>query len=158
MFDVYTVAFFGHRYIDNFLKIEKLLEKHIRNILNEKQYVDFLVGRNGDFDRIAASCVRRIQKNFRNDNSSLTLVLPYRLAEYANNEKYFQNYYSHIEISYNASISHPKSAIQIRNKEMVDRADLIIFYVEHNHGGAYKTLRYAIGQKKQFINLKDYIT
>ena len=29
-----------------------------------------------------------------------------------------------------------KSAIQIRNREMVDRADLIICYIEHEKGGA----------------------
>ena len=45
--DIYTVAFFGHRYIDNPLKVEALLEEQIRKLINEKEYVDFLVGRKG---------------------------------------------------------------------------------------------------------------
>ena len=142
--DIYTVAFFGHRYIDNPLKAEALLEEQIRKLINEKEYVDFLVGRNGEFDQYASSAVLRIRKNVRDDNSALVLVLPYPTAEYLNNEEYFHNYYTDVEISYTASKAHPKSAIQIRNREMVDRADLVICYVESNHGSAWQTVKYAM--------------
>ena len=69
MLDIYTVAFFGHRYIDNPLKVEELPEE------------------------------------------------------------------------------------QIRNREMVDRADLVICYIEHKEGGAYKTVQYALMMGKTVINL-----
>ncbi len=36
---------------------------------------------------------------------------------------------------------------------MTEEADLIIAYVKYNHGGAYKTLNYAIRKKKRIINL-----
>ena len=39
MLDIFTVAFFGHRYIDNPLKVEELLEEQIRKLINEKEYV-----------------------------------------------------------------------------------------------------------------------
>ena len=51
MLEIFTVAFFGHRYIDNPFKVEELLEEQIRKLINEKEYVDFLVGRNGEFDQ-----------------------------------------------------------------------------------------------------------
>ena len=153
MLEIYTVAFFGHRYIDNPLKMEELLEEQIRKLINEKKYVDFLVGRNGEFDQCVSSTVLRVRKNVRDDNSALVLVLPYPTAEYLNNEEYFHDYYTDVEISYEASKSHPKSAIQIRNREMVDRADLIICYVEHNEGGAWQTVKFAIKQGKNVINL-----
>lgn len=155
--DIYTVAFFGHRYIDNPFKVEELLEEQIRKLINEKEYVDFLVGRNGEFDQYASSAVLRIRKNVRDDNSALVLVLPYPTAEYLNNDEYFHNYYTDVEISYAASKAHPKSAIQIRNREMVDRADLVICYVESNHGGAWQTVKYAMEQKKKVVNLAEYI-
>ena len=155
MLDIYTVAFFGHRYIDNLFKVEEFLEEQIRKLINEKEYVDFLVGRNGDFDQCASSTVLRVRKNVRDDNSSLILVLPYPTAEYLNNETYFHDYYSDVEISYAASKAHPKSAIQIRNREMVDRADLIICFVERNSGGAYKTIEYAKKQNKIVVNLAE---
>ena len=124
MFEIYTVAFFGHRYIDNITKVENLLEEQIRKLIEDNEYVDFLVGRNGDFDQCVSSSVLRVRKNHRDDNSALVLVLPYPTAEYLNNENYFHDYYTDIEISRAASMAHPKSAIQIRNREMADRADL----------------------------------
>lgn len=69
MLDIFTVTFFGHRYIDNPLKMEELPEE------------------------------------------------------------------------------------QIRNREMVDRADLVICYIEHKEGGAYKTVQYALMMGKTVINL-----
>ena len=155
MLDIFTVAFFGHRYIDNLFKVEELLEEQIRKLINEKEYVDFLVGRNGDFDQCVSSTVLRVRKNVRDDNSSLILVLPYPTAEYLNNEDYFHDYYSDVDISYAASKSHPKSAIQIRNREMVDKADLIICFIEENIGGAWQTIQYAIAHEKNIINLAE---
>ena len=156
MLDIYTVAFFGHRYIDNLFKVEELLEEQIRKLINEKEYVDFLVGRNGDFDQCASSTVLRVRKNVRDDNSSLILVLPYPTAEYLNNEEYFHDYYSDVDISYAASKAHPKSAIQIRNREMVDRADLIICYIGKEEGGAWQTLKYAKDEEKAIVNLAEF--
>ena len=152
---IYSVAFFGHRYVDNIIKVEDLLEEHIRKLIDENEYVDFLVGRNGDFDQCVSSSVLRVRKNHRDDNSALVLVLPYPTAEYLNNENYFHDYYTDVEISHAASVAHPKSAIQIRNCEMVDRADLIICYIEHEKGGAWQTVEYAIKQGKTVINLAN---
>ncbi len=73
MLDIFTVTFFGHRYIDNPLKMEELPEE------------------------------------------------------------------------------------QIRNREMVDRADLVICYIEHKEGGAYKTVQYALMMGKTVINLTTKI-
>ena len=153
----YTVAFFGHRYVDNILKVESLMEKQIQKLIDENEYVEFWVGRNGDFDQCVSSSVLRVRKNHRDDNSALVLVLPYSTAEYLNNENYFHDYYTDIEISYAASVAHPKSAIQIRNREMVDRADLIICYIEHEKGGACQSVQYAIKQGKTVINLAEDI-
>ena len=155
MLNILTVAFFGHRYVDNIIKVENLLEEQIRKLIDENEYVEFLVGRNGDFDQCVSSSVLRVRKNHRDDNSALVLVLPYPTAEYLNNENYFHDYYTDIEISRAASMAHPKSAIQIRNREMADRADLIICYIEHEKGGAWQTVEYAWKQGKTVINLAD---
>ena len=155
MLNIYTVAFFGHRYIDNPFLIEERLEEQIYKLLSEHEYVDFLVGRNGDFDQYVSSTVLRVRKRYRDDNSSLILMLPYPTAEYLNNEESFHNYYTEVEISYAASKAHPKSAIQIRNREMVDRADLIICAIEKETGGAWQTVQYAMKQEKSVINLFD---
>ncbi len=153
MLDIYTVTFFGHRYIDDPYTIEKSLEKYIRCLIDRKEYVDFLVGRNGDFDRCVSSAVRRVQKNYRDDNSSLCLVLPYSTAEYLNNQNYFERYYGEIEIL--DTKAHPKAAIGARNRQMADRADMIICYIKNKNGGAYQSVRYAAEQNKKIINLAE---
>ncbi len=149
MLDIYTVAFFGHRYIDNPFRIEDRLEEEIRRLLSEHEYVDC----DGEFDQFASSAVLRVRKQYRDDNSSLILVLPYARAEYLNNEDSFHDYYSDVEISYAASKAHPKAAIQIRNREMVDRADLVLCAIERQSGGAWQTVQYAMKQEKPLINL-----
>ncbi len=153
--EIYTVAFFGHRYIDNSAGIEGRLEQHIRRLLSGGRCVEFLVGRNGVFDQFCCSAVRRVRSQYRDDNSALILVLPYITAAYRNNREYYENYYSEIEISEGASRVHPKAAIGIRNREMVDRADLIICYVDRQNGGAYEAMQYAIRQGKPTINLAE---
>ena len=82
-------------------------------------------------------------------------MLPYARAEYLNNEDSFHDYYSDVEISYAASKVHPKAAIQIRNREMVDRADLVLRAIEQQSGGAWQKVQYAMKQEKPVINLFD---
>ena len=127
------------------------------NLLDKYEYIDFLVGRNGEFDRIVSSSIKRIKKEYAYKNCSHILVLPYDSAEYRYNEDSFDDYYDRIEICKKSSNSHFKSAIQIRNKDIVDRSDLIICYIESNNGGAYQTVQYAKKQGKKVRNLADEI-
>lgn len=117
--NTFTVSFFGHRQIDNPFVIEEKLEKLIREYLNTMEYVEFLVGRDGEFDQLVASTVRRSKRAIRDDNSALVLVLPYETAEYRNNVQSFQDYYDEIEICAESAAKHYKSAHQTRNHSMV---------------------------------------
>jgi len=153
MLNIFTVAFFGHRDVLDSFSLEQQLEKEITKLISQKQYVEFLVGRNGEFDKIVSRVIRKIKREITDDNSSLILILPYLTAEYTKNVNQFDNYYDEVEICEASSLSHPKAALQIRNRKMVDRADLIITYVEKNEGGAYKTVKYAKENNKQIINL-----
>lgn len=153
MMKVYTVAFFGHRSIDNSYQIEDRLDKMINRLIKEKTYVEFLVGRNGEFDQYVSSAIIRAKKQYRDDNNFHVLVLPYATAEYLNNAPSFAKYYDEIEICPESAHAYFKSAIQIRNRKIVDRADLIICFIDRKLGGAYQTIRYAQKQNKKIINL-----
>ena len=155
MLSIYTVSFFGHRYIDRFRTIEDQLEELIIKLLREHEYVDFLVGRNGDFDQLVSSTIKRVKREFRDDNCAHILVLPYNTSEFQNNEDSFAEYYDEIEICPESHAAHFKAATQIRNRNMVDRSDLVICYVEHNSGGAYQTMQYALKQEKIVVNLAE---
>lgn len=154
MIGTYTVSFFGHRIIEQPLLIEQSLEELIGSLLRSKEYVEFLVGRNGDFDQLVSSAIRRCKREIRDNNSTHVWVLPYATADYRDNEEDYRAYYDEIEV-FDSAGKHFKAAFQARNRNMVDRADLVVFYVERNEGGAYQTMRYAIQQGKQYINLAD---
>ena len=81
-------------------------------------------------------------------------VLPYVTADFRDHEDDYRAYYDEIEIC-NSSGRHYKAAFQARNRNMVDRSDLVVFFVERHEGGAYQTMRYAMQQDKQYINLAD---
>ncbi len=59
-------------------------------------------------------------------------------------------YYDTIEV---AAYKHYKSAFQSRNRKMVDRSNLVVFYVEKMFGGAYQTMQYAKKCNKPIVNL-----
>ena len=152
---IFTVSFFGHRIISEFREAEDRVGELIRALILKKEYIEFLVGRNGDFDQIVSSAVKRYKRLIRDVNSSLIWMLPYSTAELRDNMENFQAYYDEIEICSSAAQSHPKAAFQIRNRQMVDRSDLVVFYVEHKSGGAYQTMQYAQKGKKNILNLAE---
>ena len=151
--NIFTVSFFGHREIENALEVERKLEDIITKLIQTKQYIEFLVGREGEFDILAASVVKRVKKQMDYGNCSLIWVLPYMKAEFRDNEKEYLDYYDDIEICEQSAKAHFKSAMQIRNRAMVDRSDLVICCIQHKSGGAYKTVQYATKQLKEIIDI-----
>ena len=151
----YTVCFFGHREIMDFYRAEARTEKLLRRLIHERPYIEFLVGRDGEYDQIVASTVRRLKRELASESCWLTWVLPYVKAELRNNLSAFEAYYDSIEVCESSSILHPKAAFQARNRSLVDRSDLCVFFVDHQTGGSWKTMRYALRQKKQVVNLAD---
>ena len=89
----------------------------------------------------------------RGAGRSAVAASAYPTAELRNNMENFETYYDEIEICGSAASSHPKGAFQIRNRQMVKRSDLVVFYVDHTGGGAYQTMRYAQKEKKNILNL-----
>ena len=155
--NTYTVSFFGHRMMDNTLEIENRLEQLIRTLLSEHEYVEFLVGRDGEFDQLVSSTIRRCKRECRSNNSAHIWVMPYVTAEYRDNEESFRDYYDEIEVCETAAVGHYKNAHQTRNRAMGDRSDLVVFCIQHASGGAWQTMKYAKKQGKPCINLNEQL-
>ena len=117
--------------------------------MQTKPYVAFLIGRNGEFDEYAASVIKRAQKAVGKEKSDISLVLPYTVA----NIEYYEKYYDSIIIPESVYGAHPKSAITLKNRWMIDQSNLVIVYVERDRGGAYTAMKYAKKQNKDIINL-----
>lgn len=149
MDEIFRVALFGHRYLDSLRIIEDRLTPIIKDLIWKKQFVEFYIGRNGEFDEFAASVIKRVRKDVDLSNTALILVLPYNSAKIEDYEKY----YDEITIPDVLWKMHPKGAIKAKNRWMVEQADLVIGYVEREEGGAYTALKYAKQLEKEIINI-----
>ncbi len=153
MLNVYSVSFFGHREIRDMRSVEEKLMPILRELITTKEFVEFLVGRDGDFDRIVSSAIRTAVEKYGCGNTSHILVLPYKRADYRDNKAEFEAYYDEIQINPESAEAHPKAAIGIRNRSMIDKSDLVICYIEHKSGGAFKAILYAKKIGKLIINI-----
>lgn len=158
MSDIFTVSFFGHRWISNISFVKKEIRKIVKKIIAVNDCVEFLVGRNCDFDIATSKVINSCQKT--SDNTvSLICVLPSPTGIYNNNNRDFYHYhYDDVEITYNSVEISSKMALQIRNADMVNRSNLCVFFVNQDEGIAWQTMKYAISQKKDIINIADFQT
>ncbi|MBQ8941235.1 MAG: hypothetical protein IJ062_05305 [Firmicutes bacterium] len=153
MLDVYTVSFFGHRDVYYSKLLESRLEDIIFKLIKEHEFVAFLTGYDGEFDRIATSAVKRAKRNYAQHRCDITWIMPYEKADYTKNQKYYDEFFDYIEVCAESAAKHPKAAIQARNRHIVDRSDYVVFWIEKEYGGAYQTMKYAKENEKAMINL-----
>ena len=149
----YTVCLFGHRQIENVIEVEDALRAVIEKILAEHEYVEFLLGSEGEFDILAASVIKGIARSRDTANCSLTLVMPYMRANFEKNQSEYEVYYDSVELCEESAAAHPKAAIRLRNRAIVDRSDLCIFFVTHPSGGAYQTMKYAESINRNILRI-----
>ena len=147
--DTYRVALFGHREFDGHRVLDNKLFSILKDLIRIKPFVEIYIGRNGEFDVYAASVVRRVRKDTGKSNSEFICVLPYDNKD----AEFYEAYYDKVLIPECLEKIHPKSAITKRNRWIVERADLVICYVEREKGGAYAALKYAKSLGKKTINL-----
>ena len=154
---IFTVSLFGHRRVHDYAEIEQQLHFLVYDLISNHEFVEFLVGRDGEFDQLAASTIRRVKRDVFDANSSLVWMQAYPRSEYMRDPKAYDDYYDIVELCDASAKAHPKAAIQLRNRSMVDRSDLCIFYVERRYGGAWETLKYAQKKNKRItlLNTED---
>ena len=146
--NTYRVVLFGHSDFDGHKILDKRLYPLLKELILSKSFVEIYIGRNGEFDIYAASVVKRIQNLMGKENNELICVLPYT----EKNIEHYQKYYDSVVIPECVGRTHPKGAIKKRNEWMVEQADLCIFYVAREYGGAHTALKYANKLEKQIIN------
>lgn len=153
MFDVFTVSFFGHRDVYYSKLLESRLDDIIFKLIQEHEFVAFLSGYDGEFDRLSVSAVKRAKREYAQHRCDITWIMPYEKADYTKNRKYYDEFFDYIEVCAESAAKHPKAAIQARNRHIVDRSDYIVFWIERESGGAYQTMRYAKKCSKAMLNL-----
>lgn len=149
MVDIYRVTLFGHRDLDAHELVERRLYPIVKELIQTKPYVEFFIGRDGEFDTFVASVIKRAQRAFGKENNELILVLPYPKKD----QEFYEQYYDAVMIPDCLANTHPKQAISKRNRWMIEQCNLLICFTEHESGGAYTALSYARKLKKRIVNL-----
>ena len=149
--EIYRVSFIGHRRVDDFYFVEEQLDNIVCELIRTKEFVEFYVGKNGDFDTMVASAIKRAQKRFGKDNNSLILVIPYTVADM----EYLEDFYDEIWLPDELYGVHFKNAITKRNEWFVNNSDLLIAYVLRDKGGAATCLQNAIKSKIATVNIAE---
>lgn len=139
------VTFCGHSEIAVTEPLKNWLRVTIDELI-EQGAEKFLLGGYGNFDDLAASAVWEAKKQHSDIKS--VLVVPY-LDKKVYAKKYDYTTYPPLELV-------PRRfAISKRNDWMVDAADVVVANVNHDWGGAYTMLAYAIRKKKVIRNYAD---
>ncbi|MBQ5884609.1 MAG: DUF1273 family protein [Clostridia bacterium] len=140
-----VVTFCGNRDFShsNLERVEKEVRFEVERLINEGA-TEFLLGGYGLFDHLCARIVKELKEKYPHITS--VLVVPYIDKDY-DKKLYDYSIYPEIERA-------PKKfAIVKRNEYMVNRADVVITYLETTFGGAYKTSEYAKRKKKIIIDI-----
>ena len=147
--DIFRVSFIGHRVVDEYRQVEEELDEVIELLHRKYGFIDYNVGRNGEFDELATQAVRRFRKEWE-EWCELTLVEPYPVA----NLDIIEKSYDSVIIPTDRKC-HYKAAIGERNKWLAENCDMMIVYIKRDYGGAYKCYKYAQEIGVPIMNIAD---
>lgn len=130
-------TFFGHR--DCSESMRPLLKKTVEKLIIEQNVQEFLVGHQGNFDKLVYGVLQELQAKY---NITFSIVLAYFPP------KKDTRMYPHSLYPEGAETVPPKFAIDYRNRYMLKKAAFVITYITRDFGtGAAKYA--AIAQKQQ---------
>ena len=139
------VTFCGHREVEQPERVKDWL-RVVTGRLIAAGAACFLLGGYGEFDRLAAAVLR--EQKARWPKIERVLVLAY-LDQRREEDGYDATVYPPLE-------GVPRRfAILRRNRWMVEQADLVVAWVQHDWGGAAKTLRIAEQKRKRILRYPE---
>ena len=148
------ISFAGHSFVSFGNTVKEMVKTQIRNNVTSIEPIFCYLGGYGDFDNICACACRELKYEF--PSIEVIYITPYlnlseqeKIKQMQSRGLYDSSIYPPIENT------PPKFAISKRNEWMMAVADLVIVYVNHNYGGAYKSFQAAKRSKKKIINICD---
>ena len=153
--NIYTVSFFGHRYIERGTEIEKRLDKLLHDLITQKEYVTswsdgteilicLLLLPLSELSAVTITAISILhlschiwkRSTVPTKRSTLTIMMKSRCV-----------------------LNRPKRTRSLLSKSaigaMIDRSDLVVCCIQHKSGVAYRTIQYAEKQGKKIVNLAE---
>lgn len=141
-------CFAGHSTIANSNLSSAVYEK-CEELIKDYGVNCFWVGNYGEFDSLAAGCVRRLKEKYA--DIELCLVIPYVTKSIRELKEIYYEDFDCILIAEMSENTLARFKIVKCNEYMIDKSDYIITYIDHTYGGAAHTWKYAI--KKNHIKV-----
>lgn len=141
-------TFFGHR--DTSEIIIPKLKACIVSLIENYGVVDFLVGNNGNFDRIVKVVLNELRETYPQINYRIALAyIPKAKSEFDS--------YDYSDTVYLEGLEKVplKYAILKRNELMLNKAEYVVTYVKRKWGGAAAFAEKARIKGKHIINLAE---
>ena len=145
----YRVALVGQRDLYAYNRLEGKLYSLLKTLMCEDVFVEIYVGRNGDFDLIAASVVGRIQKDLGKEKSRLILVLPCKEQEIED----YAHYYDEVLFPECLQGLDKRTVERKYHRFMIERCHLLVCYADDEKEAAFAALKYAKKLHKKYVNL-----
>lgn len=170
--DTFTVSFFGQNDIIDPPYIRSKITKILLEIIKNNKHAVFLTKNDTSFDRIARWAVKRALKIHNIGNTETVHCRIRSKSKLVRCGLYYPIYYPPFYEKPNLDLRIKKSCldsleenlkraatsrrrlVQLRNRSMADRSDLIICYLDKEKGSEYDAVMYAYTNTK-IINLAD---
>lgn len=150
-----TCSVFGHNTIEITNELENNLFETLKNLI-DKGCEYFYFGGFSMFDELCHKVVSKLKETNNQIIRIFCLSDPRHLRinkrlKWLKSEDYEEFVYLDLEFDW------WYQRIYYRNCAMIDKSDIVIFYVEERaNSGAYKAFKYAKQKKKEIINLFNF--
>lgn len=170
--DTFTVSFFGQNDIIDPPYIRSKITKILLEIIKNNKHAVFLTKDDTYFDRIAESAIKRALKIHNIGNTETVYCRINSKSKLVRSRHYYPIYYppfyekpnldlrikksclDSLEENLKRAATSRKRLVQLRNRSMADRSNLIICYLDKEEGIEYDAVIYAYTNTK-IINLAD---
>lgn len=154
-----SCCFTGHRFLpkEKANSIQYTLECLIRELC-ENGCREFISGGAIGFDMMAAEAVLKLKKTF--PEIMLVMALPCRDQHIkwgkANRLRY-EKLLCHADKTVYLTESYVTGCMHLRNKYMIDNAELCVAYLKNRGSGTEYTVRYALDKERTVVNLAHIV-
>ncbi len=148
------ISFIGHRSVLDYEDTKKKLKSILAQILTQCGDISFYCGGCGDFDSLCASVCRELREE--GERLKIIYVTPYLTISHQKRVEEMKRLKLYDGVVYPPIEDTPlRFAISKRNEWMMEQADIVIAYVKHDFGGAYRAVLTAKRRNKKIINICD---
>lgn len=142
-----TTVLFGHR--DTPDTVKENLKQIISHLIQKENARHFLVGNEGNFDRLAQRILKELSE--KSPTVEYSVVLAYLPKEGSEQPHESQTIYPE-----GLELVPRRFAISKRNSWMLEKADIAVFYVTAPIGNSYQLMKKAKAKGKKVINMADF--